>query len=169
MIIGIHINEYVTIMQVKQCICSKNTLTPYENLAALESKLPLNIQNVPSKSVFYFQPPRQGTDLPPFSLLNEYLKVLIEEWRGREIRQNPVNLLILINHFILIVYKRNYLRMQEVSVLEDNLHPFLNILSHIVPAELLFQKDIFLIINCMCNLNLSDLKIRNEEMLLRKY
>lgn len=59
--------------------------------------------------------------------------------------------------------------MQEVSVLEDNLHPFLNILSHIVPAELLFQKDIFLIINCMCNLNLSDLKIRNEEMLLRKY
>ena len=120
--------------------------------------------------MFYFQPPpRQGTDLPPFSLLNEYLKVLIEEWRGREIRQNPVNLLILINHFILIVYKRNYLRMQEVSVLEDNLHPFLNILSHIVLAELLFQKDVFLIINCMCNLNLSDLKIRNEEMLLRKY
>ena len=98
----------------------------------------------------------------PSPLLSEYLKVVIEEGRGRGIRQNPVNWLALINRFILIVYGTNYLRIHQVNFVEGNLHPFLNNLCHMVPAEFLF----LISYNCICNLKLLDLKIRKGKVLL---
>ena len=131
---------------------------------------------MPPKPMFFFPPPPpppppspfwQGTNLPPSPFLNDYFKVLIEEWRGRRIRDNLLTWLALFNWFIVIVYETNYLRMCGVNFVENN-HPFLNILSHMVPHWVIISEK-HISYNCICNLKFSDLKIRKRKLQLRKF